>query len=164
MARIRVEIEDTIQRMTLKAMLEAGGHMIAPEDPEVVFSDSIEGALSKPAGVPTIVLATASQVPDAVRAMQKGVWGYLFVPLQAGEAGLLVQRALAAQPGGEMKEADAVEAMKTLDQVELDYIREVVRACKHNQARAARVLGIGRNTLWRKLKKGRGPVERENSD
>ncbi len=164
MSRIRLEIEDTAQRMTLKAMLEAGGHTIALEDPEVVFNDSIEGALSKSAGVPTIVLATASQVPDAVRAMRKGVWGYLFVPLQASEAGLVVQRALAAKPSGEVKEADAVEAMRTLEQVELDYIREVVRACKHNQARAARVLGIGRNTLWRKLKKGRGPVEGDAPD
>ena len=164
MARIRLEIEDSAQRMTLKAMLEAGGHTIAPEDPEVVFNDSIEGALSKPAGVPTIVLATASQIPDAVRAMRKGIWGYLFVPLQASEAGLVVQRALASQARGEVKEADAVEAMRTLEQVELDYIREVVRACKHNQARAARVLGIGRNTLWRKLKKGRGPVEGDAPD
>ncbi|MDK1020362.1 MAG: helix-turn-helix domain-containing protein [Candidatus Hydrogenedentes bacterium] len=164
MARVRLEIEDTAQHMTLKAMLEAEGHTIAPEDPEVVFNDSIEGALSKPAGVPTIVLATASQISDAVRAMQKGVWGYLFVPLRAGEAGLMVQRALAAQARGEVKQADAVEAMRTLEQVELDYIREVVRACKHNQARAARVLGIGRNTLWRKLKKGRGPVEGDGQD
>ncbi len=159
MARVRLEIEDTAQRMTLKAMLEAEGHTIAPEDPQLVFSGTIEGALSKPAGVPTIVLAMASQVPDAVRAMRKGVWGYLFVPLQAGEAGLMVRRALSDHPGSEVKEADVVEEMGTLEQIELDYIQVVVRACKHNQARAARVLGIGRNTLWRKLKKSRGPAD-----
>ena len=49
--------------------------------------------------------------------------------------------------------------LKTLEQIELDYIQQVLRACKHNQARAARVLGIGRNTLWRKLKKVQTTVE-----
>ncbi len=159
MARIELEIEDTAQRMTLKAMLEAEGHTIAPADPEVVFYDSVERARSESANVPTILLATASQIPEAVRAMQEGVWGYLFVPLQAGEAGLMVLRALASQPGAAEAETLAEGELKTLEQVELDYIKHVVRACKHNQARAARVLGIGRNTLWRKLKKVQGTVK-----
>ncbi len=160
MARIELEIEDTAQRMTLKAMLEAEGHTIAPANPEVVFHDSIERARSEAANVPTILLATASQIPEAVRAMQEGVWGYLFVPLQAGEAGLMVRRALSSQPGAAAAaETPAEGELKTLEQIELDYIKQVLRACKHNQARAARVLGIGRNTLWRKLKKVQTTVE-----
>ena len=41
---------------------------------------------------------------------------------------------------------------KRLDEVERAHIETVLRQCKHNQAEAARLLGIGRNTLWRKLK------------
>jgi two-component system response regulator HydG len=41
--------------------------------------------------------------------------------------------------------------LRTLAQVEREYILAVVRACHGNQSEAARVLGIGRNTLWRKL-------------
>ncbi len=164
MARIQLEIGDTAQRMTLKAMLEAEGHTIAPADPEVVFHDSIERARPEAANVPTIVLATASQIPEAVRAMHEGVWGYLFIPLQAGEAGLMVRRALASQPGVPDAEAPAEGELRTLEQIELDYIKQVVRACKFNQARAARVLGIGRNTLWRKLKKAQPAVKGDAPD
>ena len=153
MARIQLEIEDAAQRMTLKAVLEAKGHTLVAADPEVVFHDSIERARSEAGRVPSIVLATASQIPEAVRAMQEGVWGYIFVPLQADEAGQMVRRAVASQRGASGEDGSAEGNLKTLEQVEQDYIEQVVRACKHNQARAARVLGIGRNTLWRKLKK-----------
>ena len=40
---------------------------------------------------------------------------------------------------------------KTLEEVELDYIREVLMACEGNRVRAAEVLGISPTTIWRKL-------------
>jgi len=155
MARIRLEIEDPAQRMTLKAMLEAEGHAIGPDQPELTFSDSFETAKSSPSKATTIMLATASEVPEAVQAMREGVRGYIFVPLQAGEATLMIEDALSAQTQEVAKDAP----MKSLEQVELDYIKKVLRACKFNQARAARLLGIGRNTLWRKLKKEKQSTE-----
>jgi two-component system response regulator HydG len=42
-------------------------------------------------------------------------------------------------------------ALEPLSAVERRHILEVVAACGGNQAEAARVLGIARNTLWRKL-------------
>jgi transcriptional regulator of acetoin/glycerol metabolism len=39
-----------------------------------------------------------------------------------------------------------------LREVERQYILETVEACQGNYDEAARVLGIGRTTLWRKLK------------
>jgi two-component system response regulator HydG len=42
-------------------------------------------------------------------------------------------------------------ALRTLAEVEREHILAMVRACRGNQSDAARVLGIGRNTLWRKL-------------
>ena len=41
---------------------------------------------------------------------------------------------------------------KTLKEIELDYIKVVLRSTGGNRARAARILGIGPATLWRKLK------------
>ena len=161
MARIPSEREGAPKRMTLRAVRAAKVHALVAADPEVVFHDSIERARSEAGSVPSIVLATASQIPEAVRAMQEGVWGYIFVPLQAHEAGQMVRRAVASQRGASGEDGSAEGDLKTLEQVELDYIEQVVRACKHNQARAARVLGIGRNTLWRKLKKVQATVEGE---
>ena len=42
--------------------------------------------------------------------------------------------------------------LRPLREVEAEYIRHVVRACGGNRSEAARVLGIGRNTLARKLR------------
>jgi len=42
--------------------------------------------------------------------------------------------------------------LRTLAEVEQEHVLTVLRACGGVQADAARVLGIGRNTLWRKLR------------
>ncbi|MEZ4469008.1 MAG: helix-turn-helix domain-containing protein [bacterium] len=42
----------------------------------------------------------------------------------------------------------------TLEEVEQAYIQHVLARCDGNRSAAARVLGIGRNTLIRKLKEG----------
>lgn len=44
-----------------------------------------------------------------------------------------------------------IKLNKTLDEIETDVIREVLREEGMNQSRAAKRLGIGRSTLWRKL-------------
>jgi len=50
--------------------------------------------------------------------------------------------------------------LRTLAQVEQEHVLAVLRACRGVQADAARVLGIGRNTLWRKLRTyGRVPLQ-----
>lgn len=158
MARVRLIIEDPTQHMTLRTMLEADGHIITTEDPEVAIASNPEQAVERARQVPTLLLATASEIPDAVRAMRKGVAGYLFVPIQPGEASVLIQSALRAGASSSEDNLTA-EEMAPLEQVEMDYIQSVLRKCKHNQARAARVLGIGRNTLWRKLKKNAPPSQ-----
>ncbi len=46
----------------------------------------------------------------------------------------------------------SLSAVKTLKEVELDYIMIVLRSTGGNKAKAAKILGIGQATLWRKLK------------
>ena len=53
-------------------------------------------------------------------------------------------------------------APKTLADVEREHVLSVLEACRGSQTEAARVLGIGRNTLWRKLRAWNG-VETEPS-
>ncbi|HOX42101.1 MAG TPA: sigma 54-interacting transcriptional regulator [Myxococcota bacterium] len=66
--------------------------------------------------------------------------------LEAGES---------AGPGaGELDKALAEEL--SLDQLEQRYIERVLTRCGGNKRAAARLLGIGYNTLWRKLKKMKG--------
>jgi len=49
-------------------------------------------------------------------------------------------------------------ANRTLAQVEQEHVLAVLRSCGGVQADAARVLGIGRNTLWRKLRSYAGEL------
>jgi DNA-binding NtrC family response regulator len=44
-------------------------------------------------------------------------------------------------------------SLRTLAEVEEEHVLAVLQACHGVQAAAARILGIGRNTLWRKLAK-----------
>jgi transcriptional regulator of acetoin/glycerol metabolism len=58
----------------------------------------------------------------------------------------------AREPGLAAADADlAPESLPSLELVERFHIERVVAACKGNISRAAEILGIGRNTLYRKL-------------
>jgi DNA-binding NtrC family response regulator len=48
---------------------------------------------------------------------------------------------------------DAGSWQVSLDEVERSHILNVLSHCEHNRTKAAEILGIGYNTLWRKLKK-----------
>ncbi len=160
MARVLLEIDSIPNRVTLRALLEAEGHVVVDKQPEVVIADTPASAAAHAKHSPTLVLATASDIPAAVKVMRGGVYGYIFVPLQPGEAALMVNRALAAGASTAPDEAGAPE-VPTLAQSETERILEAMQACRHNQTRAAKALGIGRNTLWRKLKRIRYEMERE---
>lgn len=155
MATVSLDINDATQRLTLKAVLERDGHTIVSTG-EVLVTDAYERALNECASCPTLVLATANQIRDAIEIMRQGVFGYIFVPFQPGEASLMVERAARTPAGGGGAGPSPATELVSLEQVESRHIQDVLRACRNNQAKAARVLGIGRNTLWRKLKRIKG--------
>lgn len=139
--------------MTLKALLEEAGHAVVDSKPEVIIAEGREDARVRAHDVPTLLLTTASMVGDAVAAMRDdGVYGYIFLPFQAHEAALMVARATERERGEDAAESDGnATPPTTLEDAEWLHIRRVMVQCKHNQSKAAKVLGIGRNTLWRKL-------------
>lgn len=150
MARVHLVIADLLHRLTLKTMLESEGHRVVDAEPDVVIADDAREARRWARTTPTLALATASQVAEAVESMREGVFGYVFVPIQPGEVTLMVARAVQWNAG---PEGDPSQPAMRLEEVEARHILAVLRRCKHNRAEAARVLGIGRNTLWRKLKR-----------
>lgn len=140
-----------MHRLTLRTMLELEGHRVVEDGAEVVIAEDAVEARRWAGRVPTLALAAAAQVGEAVASMREGVFGYVFVPFQPGEAALMVARAVAWGQGP--GEGVGTGAGMSLAEAEARHIRAVLRECKFNRAKAARVLGIGRNTLWRKLKK-----------
>lgn len=156
MACVALIVEDAANRLTLRGLLSAAGHEVVEDAAaacaQVAVTDDMAAGGQLAKRVPVLVLASAASVSEAVAAMRKGVFGYIFVPLQPGEAELMVERAVGAGTGAAA--APRTEsAPKSLAEMEEEHIRAVLRHCKYNRAKAARVLGIGRNTLWRKLKR-----------
>lgn len=153
MAQIALHVDDPLLRLTAKAILEAEGHRIVEEAADLHVCADVASARRLASEAPVIVITSVAGVPDAVEAMRAGVHGYALAPLVPGELGLMVSRAL-AQPDAA---SDAPESDKdlTLDAWEARHILATLRRCRYNQAEAARRLGIGRNTLWRKLKRFR---------
>ena len=150
MARVQLDIDDPVNRLTLDTMLKTAGHAVVEGEGDVMITDDIHGAAADAAERPTLVLASAGAIRDAVAAMGRGVYGYVFLPLQPGEVEEMVRRAGSVR-GGPARAPEFEPT--TLEEAEFRHIRAVLRHCRGNQAKAARVLGIGRNTLWRKLKK-----------
>jgi len=156
MALIGFHIEDPAIRMTLKLMLEAEGHTIVDGDrgAPLLITDDLHWAVGHvSAAEAVLVLSPAEHLSAAVQTMRQGVFGYIFLPFLPGEAGLMVQRALARSAGAPSRADETTGTIRSLESVEAAHILDTLRRCKNNQARAARLLGIGRNTLWRKLKK-----------
>jgi two-component system response regulator HydG len=63
----------------------------------------------------------------------------------------------AAKPAGRKPAASLVArpsaaVLRPLAEVEREHVMRVLEACGGSQVEASRVLGIGRNTLWRKLR------------
>lgn len=155
MARVQLQIDDPAGQMTLKAILEAEGHTIVENDGHVLITDDTFRAIEHAKTAPTLLLARAAEIREAVAAMKQGVYGYLYVPFQPGEAGLMVRRAL------NERHEEEVPQLLPLEEIERRHILTVLRLCKHSPAKAAKILGIARNTLWRKLSrmKESGPLE-----
>lgn len=156
MEKVLLVLDNPIDRLTLRAILEAEGFSVDDRAGDVAITDTAERAIELARALPTLMLCHINDAGDAIQAMRQGVHDYILRPFVPGEAGLKVRRASNTAPVSTMPppsvEVDAAK-MPSLETVERDHIERVLRACRHNHTRAARVLGIGRNTLWRKLKK-----------
>lgn len=143
---VELDIENAELKAAVRERLEHAGHSVGKSPTEVVLTDDALRAMEHLKTGPSIVLTNLEQLGAALAAMRAGAYGYVLVPLQPGELELQVERAalglLPPQQGEPL----------TLADVETRYVRAVLDRFRGNQTKAARALGIGRNTLWRKLK------------
>ena len=70
------------------------------------------------------------------------------------------QKALKEEP--EIKDLTSTDKIPTLHDMELDYIKKVIRLCDGNKAKAARHLGITPVTIWRKSKEDNKIISESN--
>ena len=106
----------------------------------------------------------ARLAPEAAQVLLSYSW-----PGNVRELASAMKHGIALAPGGVVRAEDLPEDLlrrapasastqalsrdlRSLVDVERDHILQVLAACEGSQAEAARILGIGRNTLWRKLR------------
>lgn len=150
MARVALYLDDARNKILLKAILESKGNIVDDEKYDVVITDRGDTAKEFCRDYPVIVLASASQIPYAVSLMKVGIFGYIFLPIQPDEVNIMVERAIVYWKSSE-RDSGKFE-MKTLKEMEFEYIKKVYAECGFCKKETAKRLGIGRNTLWRKLR------------
>jgi len=145
MTRVQLLVAEDALRLTLEVLLEARGIETVDTGPDVILTDNCRTAVANAAACPTLVLSGMGGLAEAISAMQQGVSGYILLPLQPGETELMIQRAT-----NQNTPEPAFDPVP-LEKIERAHILATVRHCNGNRTKAARLLGIGRNTLWRKL-------------
>jgi two-component system, response regulator RegA len=95
-----------------------------------------------------IVLTGYGSIPTAISAMKRGADHYLSKPADADQI-LAVHETLRNHPAL----AETPETVPSLARVEWEHIQRVISDCGGNISQAARLLGIHRRSLQRKLSK-----------
>ena len=96
-----------------------------------------------------IVLTGYGSIPTAISAMKLGADYYLSKPADADQVLAAYERLVSADEG----ELNAPQSVPTLARVEWEHMQRVLSDCGGNVSQAARLLGIHRRSLQRKLSK-----------
>lgn len=115
--------------------------------------DVVKALVAARPGIRIVVLTGYGSIATALQALRLGAVGYLTKPADAGE----ILAAFDPPPPGEETAEDDIEA-PSLARVEWEHIQRVLADCQGNISKAARVLGLHRRSLQRKL--GKYPVSR----
>ena len=99
--------------------------------------------------VAVVVLTAFGSIATALEAVRLGARDYLVKPADPDHI-LAALRGEAARPPARAPDA---EDIPSLDRVEWEYIQQVLSSCGHNISKAARLLGLDRRSLQRKLAK-----------
>lgn len=110
--------------------------------------DLIPELLAADAATKIVVLTGYGSVATALEAIRLGAVHYLTKPADADE----VVAAFARDTRTQIPDAGQLQPM-SLDRVEWEHINRVLVDCDHNISEAARLLGLHRRSLQRKLTK-----------
>ena len=111
--------------------------------------DVVSGLRAIDSSMTIIVLTGYGSIPTAISAMKKGADHYLSKPADADQI-LSVYEKLRASPNDA---PEPPETVPTLARVEWEHMQRVIADCDGNISQAARLLGIHRRSLQRKLAK-----------
>lgn len=99
---------------------------------------------------PVVVLTAFGSIATALEAVRLGARDYLVKPADPDQILAALRGERPRDSGGK---PGRPEEIPSLDRVEWEYIQQVLTGCGHNISKAARLLGLDRRSLQRKLAK-----------
>jgi len=122
--------------------------------------DLIERYKQADAATRIVVLTGYGSIATAIEAVRRGAIDYLTKPADADE--ILAAFKVDPTPGNVPSAGDSIAPAipsrpMSLDRVEWEHINRVLMECQGNVSEAARLLGLHRRSLQRKLSKVPGP-------
>ncbi len=93
--------------------------------------------------LPVVLMTAYADIQLAVRGLKDGAADFVTKPWDNDDLARTLKDAV-----------DASRKVASLEEVETEHVRKVVNRCHGNVSRAATLLGITRQTLYAKLKKG----------
>jgi two-component system response regulator RegA len=100
-----------------------------------------------------VVLTGYGSIATAVRSVKLGASSYLTKPVDADQIAAAFDAPDAASSADSAGRRDAVGVVQPLARVEWEHIQRVLADCGGNVSQAARLLGLHRRSLQRKLSK-----------
>lgn len=113
--------------------------------------DAVEPLLARNPELRIVMLTGYGSIASALEAVKKGAADYLTKPADVDQ--LLAALSPPAESSASVASPESADdaGAPSLQRVEWEHIQRVLRDCDGNVTRAARVLGIHRRTLQRKL-------------
>jgi DNA-binding NtrC family response regulator len=140
----------------MQALSQAKPHAICLDAslPGLSGPTAIELIRKRSANSRMILLSSDRNVRGAVDAVRAGAWDYLTKPVTTDALVQCVTEALSSgRSNGSTSAMIDIDAAITLDELERAAIEAALRRTRGNVTRAMKQLGIGRTTLYRKLKR-----------
>lgn len=116
--------------------------------------DLIQGLRAVDSSMKVVMLTGYGSIPTAVSAMKRGADYYLSKPIDVDQ----ILTAYENLQSAATVESETPESVPTLARVEWEHMQRVLADCGDNISQAARLLGIHRRSLQRKL--GKHPPSR----
>ncbi len=105
-------------------------------------------------GLRAVILTGWGSIATAMEAVRLGAVDFLAKPVDADRVALALRP---AAPGEAPQTEEAEHSVASLDRVEWEHIQRVLAECDGNVSRTARLLGLHRRSLQRKLGKRPAP-------
>ncbi len=171
--RVLLADDDAVLRERMARALRDRGHEVAtaPDgSAALVLADSFEPdaavldlrmpgedglaclprLLARHPEVRVVILTGYGSIASAMEAVRGGVWDYLTKPVDADQLMAVLAR---DEPRNEEGEGAVSAAPASLERVEWEHLQRVMADCGGNVSQAARMLGLHRRSLQRKLQK-----------